>query len=204
MAIKNLIFDLGGVILDLDVPRTIKAFADLAGISAEEAERIFHQSPEFNAYEKGEMADDEFRTFLKKTYAKNSNYAEIDKAWNEMLRGIPMIKLELLERLKNTHRVLLLSNTNEIHLTYINGTILPSINAGNSLDVFFHKAYYSHRMLKRKPEPEIFEQVIEENKFNPAETLFLDDNKMNIKGAESVGLQVAYVNTPNFILDYFR
>lgn len=201
-SIKTLIFDLGGVILDLDVPRTIKALANLAGISEEKATTIFHKSPEFNIYEKGGMSDQQFREFLKLTYTPKSTDEEIDAAWNQMLRSIPVIKLNLLEELKAQYQVLLLSNTNEIHLSFINGNLLPK-NALN-LDQYFHKAYYSHRMLKRKPDAEIFVQVLTENNLIPQETIFLDDNLMNIQGAESVGIKTVHVTSPDVMLTYFN
>lgn len=201
-SIKTLVFDLGGVILDLAVDKTIAAFAKLAGISQEKATSIFHTSPEFNLYEKGGMTDQQFRQFLKSAYTPSSSDQEIDTAWNQMLRSIPLIKLQLLEKLKAQHRVLLLSNTNEIHLTYINSKLLPA--GALNLDQYFHRAYYSHRMLKRKPDAEIFQQVLDENNLVPNETLFLDDNLMNIKGAESVGMKTVHVTTPDVMLTYFN
>jgi glucose-1-phosphatase len=201
-SVKNLVFDLGGVILDLAVDKTIHAFANLAGISVEEATSIFHNSPEFNLYEKGGMTDQEFRNFLKSAYMPTASDHEVDNAWNQMLRSIPATKLELLESLKKQYQVLLLSNTNEIHLSYINGKLLPK--EAKSLDQYFHKAYYSHRMLKRKPDAEIFEQVLNENNLVPGQTLFLDDNIMNIKGAESVGIKTVHVTHPDIILNYFN
>ncbi|HEY0743304.1 MAG TPA: HAD family phosphatase [Chryseosolibacter sp.] len=201
-SVKNLVFDLGGVILDLAVNKTIEAFADLAGISPEKATSIFHSSPEFNLYEKGGMTDQQFRNFLKSVYTPNASDAEIDAAWNQMLRGIPRIKLDLLEKLKKQYNVLLLSNTNEIHLSYINSKLLPK--EASSLDQYFHKAYYSHRMLKRKPDAEIFEQVLQENDLLAEQTIFLDDNLMNVNGAESVGIKTVHVTTPDLILTYFN
>lgn len=201
-SVKNLVFDLGGVILDLAVEQTVQAFAKLAGISSEKATSIFRNSPEFNLYEKGEITDQEFRNFLRSAYTPKASDAEIDMAWNQMLRGIPVKKLELLEALKKKYRVLLLSNTNEIHLTYINSNILAK--QAKSLDQYFHRTYYSHRMLKRKPDPEIFEQVLNENNLIPGETLFLDDNLMNVKGAESVGIKTVHVTNPDLILTYFN
>jgi glucose-1-phosphatase len=201
-SIKTLVFDLGGVILDLAVEQTIQAFADLAGISKQKATEIFHTSPEFNLYEKGGMTDGQFRDFLRSAYTPNASDEKIDGAWNQMLRNIPVAKLELLDRLRDQYHVLLLSNTNEIHLTYINSKLLPQNTA--SLDQYFHKAYYSHRMLKRKPDAEIFEQVLNENNLKADQTLFLDDNLMNVKGAESVGIKTVHVVTPDLILNYFN
>jgi glucose-1-phosphatase len=110
----------------------------------------------------------------------------------------------LLTALKKAHRTYLLSNTNAIHLEHINHRVLPSINGMRSLDDYFHNTYYSHLMKKRKPEPAIFLQVLEENGLSASETLFLDDNAENIEGAKAVGLQTAFVNSNDFILDYFH
>jgi putative hydrolase of the HAD superfamily len=203
-SVENLIFDLGGVILDLSVDHTIEAFARLSGLPKQKVQDIFVSAPGFNEYEKGGMGDDDFRNFLKKTYSLNASFADIDVCWNAMLRGIPAVKLDLLNKLKELYNVYLLSNTNEIHIKYINANMIPEINNERLLDRYFHKAYYSHRMLKRKPDAEIFEQVLEENNMVPSKTLFLDDNAFNIEGARSVGIKTVLVTTPDLILDYFH
>jgi glucose-1-phosphatase len=201
--IKTLIFDLGGVILDLSVDTTLQAFATISSISKQEAINTFHQSPGFNEYEKGGMADAEFRQYLRKIYSINATDEEIDSCWNAMLLGIPPAKLDLLKKLQRQHNVLLLSNTNEIHLSYINSIILPKISNEDSLDRYFHRAYYSHRMKMRKPDAEIFEFVLQENGLKASETLFLDDNEMNVVGARSVGIKTIHVTSPDLILSYF-
>lgn len=203
-AIKNLIFDLGGVILDLSVDHTLQAFSDLSGLSRQKVQDVFHNSPGFNEYEKGKMDDRAFRQYVKKIYNIDVSDQEIDKCWNAMLRGIPVVKLNLLKDLQKKYRVYLLSNTNDIHLNYVNAVMLPAITGETSLDIYFHKAYYSHRMLMRKPDPEIFEFVLKQNALNPAETLFLDDNASNVAGANSVGIQTVHVTTPDLVLEYFH
>jgi putative hydrolase of the HAD superfamily len=202
--VKNLIFDLGGVILDLSVDHTLRSFAALSGTPQEKIQEIFHASPGFNDYEKGRMDDDAFRNFIRDIYGIRSTDADIDESWNAMLRGIPAVKLTLLNRLKSEYRVFLLSNTNGIHLNYINTVLLGSRNGENRLDEYFHRAYYSHRMLKRKPDADIFEQVLEENGLIPGETLFLDDNTLNIRAADALSIQTVHVTTPDLILDYFH
>lgn len=203
-SIKNLIFDLGGVILDLSVDHTLKAFALHAGIEKEKAHHIFTTAAGFEEYEKGAISDEAFRDFVREAYNITSDNQTIDKCWNAMLRGIPQVKLDLLIRLQSEFQVFLLSNTNGIHLDHINQVMLPQINGSTSLDSYFNKAYYSHRMLKRKPDAEIFEQVIDENHLVPEQTLFLDDNAVNIEGAKFVGLRTIHVTSPNLILDYFH
>jgi FMN phosphatase YigB (HAD superfamily) len=202
--IKNLIFDLGGVILDLSVDHTLHGFSDLSGIEMTKVKQIFTASPEFNSYEKGELSDSDFRDFVRKVYAITASDSNIDTAWNAMLLGIPILKLELLKKLKQKYNVYLLSNTNNIHLQYIQGTMMPGITGEDSLDPYFHKTYYSHRMGKRKPDAEIFEQVLSENQLSPEETLFLDDNASNVAGAELVKIKTVHVTSPDIILDYFN
>ena len=200
---RNIIFDLGGVILDLDVPRTLEAFSRASGLTIERVMHLFRSSAGFEKYERGEFDDDQFRSFVRRLYEISITDDELDQCWNAMLGPIPAAKLELLTRLKEKYPTYLLSNTNTIHLDYVNSVILPAQNTP-SLDDYFHRAYYSHFMGKRKPEPEIFEQVLAENNLKASETLFLDDNADNIAGAAAVGLQTAFVNTPDFILHYFN
>lgn len=203
-SIKTLIFDLGGVILDLSVPHTLESFADLSGIPVERVHEIYYSAPGFLDYEKGAIDDKAFRDFVRTTYSISCADIDIDRAWNAMLRGIPAQKLELLTRLQNDFQVFLLSNTNAIHIHHINEVILANGTDKRTLDSYFHKAYYSHRMGKRKPDAEIFEQVIDENRLKPEETLFLDDYAINIEGAKAVGIRTVHVNSPNLILDYFH
>ncbi len=203
LQIKNIIFDLGGVILDLSVDDTLIAFSRLSGLPQEKVREMFLSAQGFEAYEKGLMDDDAFRDFVRELYGVNVDADDIDRCWNAMLVGFPVEKLQLLNRLKSRYRVFLLSNTNGIHLNYINGVLLPEATGQNNLDSYFHAAYYSHRMMKRKPEPEIFVEVLEDNKLDAAETLFLDDNAANVEAAIGVGIQGQLVDSRNFILDYF-
>lgn len=203
-SVKNLIFDLGGVILDLSVTSTIREFSKLSGIQQETVMEIFNSSAGFIEYEKGLMDDAGFRNFLREVYRVNATDDEIDSCWNAMLLGIPASKLRLLTDLKKNYNVFLLSNTNEIHLRYINNVILWDLHRETVLDNYFHRAYYSQRMLKRKPEPEIYRQVLEENGLVAAETLFLDDNILNIEGAKSVGVQTVHITSSDHIFNVFN
>jgi putative hydrolase of the HAD superfamily len=205
MSVKNLIFDLGGVIIDLSIDHTIQAFSAISGIEKEKVNFLYTSSPGFEDYEKGLMGDDEFRDYVRAVYSVNSSAEEIDSCWTAMLRGLSVKKLQLLLKLKDKYRVYLLSNTNSIHIDFINETMLPSVvQSASSLDAYFHRAYYSHIMKKRKPNADIFEQVLAENELVPAQTLFLDDNIDNLEGANQLGIKTLHVNTPNFMLDYFN
>jgi glucose-1-phosphatase len=202
--IKNIIFDLGGVILDLDVPRTLESFSKLSGIGVERVRSVFTSASGFEEYEKGLLTDAQFRDFVRDVYEVRAKDDQIDACWNAMLCGFPVQKLELLDRLKEQYNVVLLSNTNNIHHHYINHTLMPAVKKGKVLEDYFHKVYYSHRMLKRKPEPEIYQQVLDECNFIPAQTVLLDDNQSNVAGARMVGIHSVFVDNRDFILTYFK
>lgn len=203
-SVKALIFDLGGVILDLSVDHTLQAFSDLSGYKKERVKDMYYSSEGFEAYEKGLISDHDFRNVVRETYSLQSSAAEIDTAWNAMLRGIPLTKLKLLHRLKQNYAVFLLSNTNSIHIKHINEIMLPALgNEIGLLDTYFHRAYYSHVMKKRKPNADIFEQVLQENNLIADQTLFLDDNHDNIEGAKQLGIKTFQVTTPDLILELF-
>lgn len=203
-SVKNLIFDLGGVILDLSVDHTLEYFSRLSNLPKARVHEIYYSAPGFLQYEKGQISDAAFRDFVRDTYSITAEDSAIDDCWNAMLRGIPPVKLELLLRLQNEFRVFLLSNTNAIHLEHINNNMLPKNGENRTLDHYFHRAYYSHRMQKRKPDADIFEQVLEENNLVPEQTLFLDDYDINIQGAKTLGIRTVHVTSPNLILDYFH
>lgn len=200
--IKNLIFDLGGVIINLDTARTFESFSKLSGIPAVELQHKSKQVSLFGDYEKGMMTDEEFRAELKDFLSGDFSDASIDRAWNAMLLDIPSAKLQLLERTKKTHRTFLLSNTNNIHLECFN-KIVKHTTGLDSIDSYFHKAYYSHLLKMRKPDDEIYLHVLEQNKLNPAETLFMDDNRDNLEGAKRVGIQAAHIAHPDDLYSLF-
>ena len=202
LSIKNLIFDLGGVILDLSVDSTLQSFAEFSGIEAPRIKQLYFNSPGFDSYEKGEITDPEFRDFVRKLYKIDASDEVLDTCWNAMLVNIPLEKLQLLETLKKTHNVFLLSNTSNIHVNYINNILIKRVTP-KSLDDFFHHSFYSYRMKMRKPDAEIFQQVLDEAKLIPHETLFLDDNQANVDGASKLGIKTVHVVNPTMIFDYF-
>jgi epoxide hydrolase-like predicted phosphatase len=201
--IKNLIFDLGGVILDLSVDHTLEAFSQLFNLDKAKVKDRYLADTSFSLYEKGELTDAQFRVFVRERFATKASDAEIDTCWNAMLRGIPTMKLELLKELMKSYKVILLSNTNNIHLQYINEMIMPAFGH-QSLDPFFHRTYYSHLMRMRKPDAEIFQKVLTDNNLKAEETLFLDDNELNIEGAKAVGIKTVHVTGAEMILEYFH
>lgn len=202
--VKFLIFDLGGVLIDVDVSHTVAALSVLSGRTPQDITASYKKYPDFSAYERGELSDDEFRKFIKRAFSFEADDSLLDKAWNAMISDFPLSSFSLLEKLKSDYTLAVLSNTNQIHLDFINGQFVQQKTKQHSLNEFFHKQYYSYQVRKRKPEPEIFLQVLEENDFDPAEMLFFDDRVENIEAAAALGIQTFLVGHPNHVLDYFK
>lgn len=204
--IDAIIFDLGGVILNLDVSRSHDAFLKL-GFSniGEEMGRILNRISEsdepglFHLYEKGKITSRQFREGLRKASGKDWSDRDIDLAWTAMLLDLPLENLRIIEKLKDSYRLFLLSNTNEIHIDSLHA--LPQSESGfTTLISLFEKVYYSHDVGMRKPDVEIFHHVIEDSGLNPQTTLFVDDSSINVEGARKAGLQV-YHHKANSGLD---
>lgn len=198
--IQTVIFDLGGVIIDLSVERTLLAFAALTGVSKTDIQKAYGSNPIFMAYERGEVTDQEFRDSIRKLFSVQSTDAEIDHCWNAMLVDLPASTLTMLENLKKHFRVLALSNTNTIHINYVNEIMLR----GKVLDSWFHKAYYSYQLGMRKPELEIYQHVLDQNQLIPEQTIFLDDNLDNLKAANSLYIQTRHITHLQQVRDIFN
>lgn len=201
--IKNIIFDLGGVIINLDMPATTQAFIMLAQ-KYKVTQTDFHaEHLVFKEFEVGAISSETFRSTIKKLLHKDISDAEVDFAWNAMLLDIPAERLALLSALKNNYNTFLFSNTNAIHYNAFN-KILFDAHGHHTLDIFFHKAYYSHIMGKRKPNAEGFLQILNENNLHPAETLFLDDTQMHLDGAAQLGIHTEKVTAENTIHEILK
>ncbi|MEL7005593.1 MAG: HAD family phosphatase [Bacteroidota bacterium] len=200
-AIRNLIFDLGGVIIDLDPGNLIRQMSLLVGNQSKEFQHEVMQKKEFQDYETGALSDTEFRDFIRSLSKNTLSDAEIDEAWNGILLDIPKVRLDLLTQLKENYKIFLLSNTNNIHLQ----KVITKLNMLGYPDFtpFFHKQYYSHVLKERKPGKTIYQIVLEDSSIMPEETLFLDDSLENLKGAEEVGIQTFHVKHPDLILELF-
>jgi epoxide hydrolase-like predicted phosphatase len=200
--IKNIIFDLGGVIINLSVEKTHQAFAALSGLPLEEIKSRVHHGAYFHEYEKGLITDAEFRDHLRESLNLSVTDSALDAAWNAMLLDIPIERIQLLERLKKTYSIYLLSNTNNIHLQCFSN-IVHQLTGKARIDHYFHNAYYSHLLKLSKPDVAIYKHVLSENNLQPAETIFLDDNKDNLAGANKVGIKTFHVEYPDQIFSFF-
>ena len=202
--IKNIIFDYGNVIFSLDFNKSLQAWNDLGIENADKFYGHKTQNNIFDDFERGDISADEFRTHIR-IIANNPQLSDvqINHAWNSLLVGIAEGNHELLLKLKPKYRTFLLSNINAIHFDFIMSYLKTQFGfEGN--DHLFEKAYYSHLMRKRKPDAEIFEQVLNENKLNPAETLFIDDSPQHIATAQKLGIKTFLMTSPDNIQALFN
>lgn len=190
--IKNIIFDLGNVIIDLNEAEAKKALIKIAGKDFEEAYAISENKPNFfNDFEKGWIYPDEFRNLFRSFLKVNLDDKKLDEIWNTILGDFQMERIILLEELlqQKKYRTFLLSNTNDIHIPEVENILRKNTNNQyTSLQQLFEKVYYSQNMGLRKPDIAIYEQVLNENNLLANETIFFDDNVPNIKASKSMGI----------------
>jgi putative hydrolase of the HAD superfamily len=190
---KNIIFDLGGVLLNIDYKLATKAFSDLGLTDFDKLFSKAHQTKLFDLYEKGQISSETFRNHVKSCFNIPIDDSTINNAWNTMLLDFPPERLLLLQQLKTKHRIFLLSNTNEIHIQYINNYFQETFGIPD-LSGYFEKVYLSYEVGMRKPDAEIFELVLSENKLDPNETLFIDDSIQHIEGAKKLGIHTYWLD----------
>ena len=201
--IKNIIFDLGGVILNIRYQNALEAFQKLSTSQQTIAFTQQKQSRLFDDYETGRISDQAFREGLRQHYEIEASDAEIDAAWNAMLLDIPAERITLLQALSQKYRLFLLSNTNAIHLVHFSRLVAEGF-AIPSLDSLFEKTYYSHLIGQRKPDAPVFEHILNRHQLNRRETLFIDDSIQHIEGARQVGLQTLFLAPPLTINEVFK
>ncbi|RPD38506.1 HAD family hydrolase [Chitinophaga barathri] len=201
--IKHIIFDLGGVILNIDYRLTSQAFKDLGAQNFDELYNQFHANSLFEDLETGRVTNGDFLASIKEHLPEGTTDEQIVHAWNAMLLDFPVARLQLLQQLRNHYDLFLLSNTNAIHLEALNKQ-LERERGIPSLASFFDRSYYSNLIGYRKPEKESYQVILDENGLKPEHTLFIDDTLPNIDGAKALGIQTIHLQAPKTILDIFR
>jgi glucose-1-phosphatase len=197
--IKNIIFDLGGVIMDIDVKQTLKAFS---GLGIKNVENYFGHgfaASFFSDHESGKISDEEFLKQIKKLLTEEVSDESIIDAWNALLLRFPAERISLLKEIRSKYRLFLFSNTNAIHYNKFVEIYRDSFSG--ELEDLFEKAYFSHSMGHRKPDTGGFELIIRENRLDPKQTLFVDDAFINVEGALKTGLKGLYMPPGFFITD---
>ncbi|MBR4923878.1 MAG: HAD family phosphatase [Bacteroidaceae bacterium] len=184
--IKNIVFDLGGVLVDLDFKNAINGLQQAGFANVKEQLQAFDQDGIFQKFELGEINADEFRTAIRENSTVTLTDEEVDTLWNSMLLEVPRKKLELILELRGKYMVYLLSNTNSIHWDYVCNNAFNY--RGFRVNDYFEETFLSFEMHLAKPDKAIFEKVLHEANLLPEETLFIDDSEANCKAAEELGI----------------
>lgn len=198
--IKNLIFDFGGVIINIDFNRTFDAFTALGITDVKDVWSQVVSSDLLSEFERGLHNPVEFRKKMNSLTGLKIPDNVFDKAWNSMLLDIPVKRVRLIEDLKKNYKIFLLSNTNEIH--YICYSTQLRDHGYKKLDDLFDGAWFSFRMGMLKPGVDIFNEVLKKERIVPSETLFIDDLQVNVDGAEKAGMKGLCIK-PGTLIEIF-
>ncbi len=190
--IKHIIFDLGGVILNIDYKLTEKAFIEAGITNFPELYSQLRQTDLFDKFEVGGISAAEFVGELQKAAPTAITEAQVLQAWNAMILDYPLRRLQVLQQLRLHYDLFLLSNTNEIHEATFNDVLMRDRGIPN-IGVFFDRVYLSHRVGLRKPNPEIFMRVMDESGLKPEHTLFIDDSPQHVAAAKELGIQTIFL-----------
>lgn len=198
--IKCIVFDLGGVIINIDYHLSVKEFSKLGLVDFQNQFSQAKQSGFFDDFEIGKFSAQQFYDFVRNISGnKNISNEQIEVAWNAMLLDIPAERIKLIKLLSQQYKVLLLSNTNEVHFKSFEAQFNQV--AGVGIHEIFHKAYLSHEIGRRKPNKSTFEFILNDAKADAEETLFIDDTTVHVEGAESAGIRAYLLSSGEDILN---
>jgi len=197
---KNIIFDLGGIFLNIDFAKTENAFTDLGITNFNSFYTQHHAVDLFEKLETGHVSPEEFCIAFRSEVGMPLTDERIIAAWNALLLDFPIERIHWLQQISTRYKIFLFSNTNKIHYdafsaNFFKQTGLPDFNSN------FINAYYSHEIGLRKPCRESFHYILNEQKLQATETLFIDDTFKNVEGAKAVGLQTIHLVHPRTVLD---
>lgn len=203
-SIRNIIFDFGGVLCNINISLTEQRFKELGLIEFDPHYSVADRDTLFGRLEEGSITPDAFRNTIRAKFSKPISDHEINDAWNAMLLDFPEDRVKLLEQLKPKYQIFLLSNSNEIHYQKFSNDFRHTYGYGDFNDLF-KKAYFSFQIKMKKPDRRIFEHVLNEQRLNPSETLFIDDSILHVKGAGLTGINAHYLDlrAGQTILDLF-
>lgn len=189
MPVKNVIFDFGNVLFDLDLPSIERHFRQYFGERFETAGNKLRHDRVFELYETGGLGTEEFVDTLRFAVDPPLAADQIIAAWNSIFVGMPKHRFDMLLRLRKRYKVFLLSNINELHANWIDDYMVREHGISDFQARYFDAVYYSHLIRLRKPDREIYEYVIADAELVPEETLFFDDLEVNVETARQTGIQ---------------
>jgi putative hydrolase of the HAD superfamily len=189
--IKNIAFDLGGVVIALSYEQAVKRFEEIGLKDARQHLDAFHQHGIFGDLEQGLITAEEFRIELSKLIGKEITYKECLHAWHGYVEYVPQKNLQMLLKLRQLgYKVCLLSNTNPYMMQWAMSNEFDG--QGHSLEYYFDHLYLSYQCKHMKPSPEIFQMMLDGQQASAEETLFIDDGKKNIEAAEALGMKTLF------------
>ena len=200
--IKNIILDLGRVILTIDLENTIDSFKEFGFPQLDELDIVFSRYPFFRQFELGLITQKQFLSGIREASGKKLTDNTIKIAWNSMIGGYIEGTVPLVRRLGRKYRMFLLSNTNSIHEREYNLRLKHDHGIEN-LSFIFEKVYYSHALHLSKPDPEIFKYVLNDSQLKPGETLYIDDIRVHIESAAKLGIRGIHLDPPLKLTDIF-
>jgi putative hydrolase of the HAD superfamily len=186
--IKNIIFDFGGVLYDLDISGAVERFSKLFQLKVDQCDFPEPYKTILDEYEMGLFSEGSWMHRLQRTVPHIVTERQILDTWNSMLVNLPKERLDFILNLRNHYKVYLLSNTNTTHIQYMHRVELPSIGVADFEHKYFERVFYSHEINMRKPNRNIYEYVLNQTNMVAAESLFIDDNADNIAAARHTGL----------------
>lgn len=202
--IEAIIFDFGGVIINIDPSETEQAFLKTSKSPQLLATRYGAFMQIHNSFETGEISSDAFRDQTRDLFEMNHlDDQSFDEAWNALLLDIPGTRIEFLENLAAKHRIFLLSNTNAIHYEKYSSDFTGQ-HPGKVLEGLFEKAFFSFKLGLRKPDPAIFNTVIRQCGLTPEQTLFIDDTLQHVEAAVDCGLKTHYLKHDEEIITVLK
>ena len=188
MPYKNLIFDFGNVLFDLDLPRIEQELRRLSGVHFEAAREKLQRERVFELYETGGLSTAEFIDALRFAGPVPLSEEAVTDAWNGIFIEMPRSRFELLLQLRQRYQVFLLSNINELHERWIADYMQRAHGIHDFEHRYFDAVYYSHLIRLRKPDREIYEYVLADAEILPEESFFIDDLEVNIEAARKLGI----------------
>lgn len=196
MEIKNIIFDFGGVIYDIDSEKCTEAFQNLGITQTDLPFTDPSVKALFDNLETGKVSPEYFYHQIRRITGSQLTDLQIQEAWNALLIGFEKERIRLLEKVREHYQIFLLSNSNFIHYQRYRKELEQQFGY-TTFDNLFHQAYFSHEIFMQKPHKKIFEAILQEQKLVPGETLFIDDTKEHVDSAGQLEIRGRFLNLRN-------